>query len=224
MRLTKKEAEKLKKEKKSITSSNIIRQEITPASKTQQLNKTLVSKKNSKDSSLKGLDPLSKNPSSTLCLNNRRQNKSHHEDDEQEAFFKWIAFAHPDIDKATFAIPNGGKRLPLEAARLKKQGVKAGVPDIFIAKPVTYKSQKEPTEITGDEGKQEILTEWKYFVYCGLFIEMKRSAESGKSSCSYPQLFFHKILTENGYMVAVCRGWQEAQKVVEHYLGLECKS
>lgn len=31
-----------------------------------------------------------------------------------------------------FAIPNGGKRTPLEGARLKDEGVLAGVPDLFF--------------------------------------------------------------------------------------------
>ena len=38
-----------------------------------------------------------------------------------------------------FRIPNGGSRHPAEAARLKAQGVKAGVPDLCI--PVARGSQ-----------------------------------------------------------------------------------
>jgi predicted RecB family endonuclease len=33
-----------------------------------------------------------------------------------------------------FHVPNGGYRNKIEAARLKRQGVKAGCPDIFIVK------------------------------------------------------------------------------------------
>ncbi len=59
----------------------------------------------------------------------------HIEDDHQAAFFSWLHSQYPEIYKVTFAIPNGGKRNPVEAARLKKQGVKAGVSDIFVAYP-----------------------------------------------------------------------------------------
>jgi hypothetical protein len=34
-----------------------------------------------------------------------------------------------------FAVPNGGKRNLIEAARLKKQGVRRGVPDLVICLP-----------------------------------------------------------------------------------------
>lgn len=51
-----------------------------------------------------------------------------HEANEQEALFRWAAFVRgrfPEID-LLYHVPNGGSRNRLEAANLKRQGVKAG--------------------------------------------------------------------------------------------------
>ena len=60
----------------------------------------------------------------------------------QRAFFAWLAWTKrlgnfPRADRC-FAIPNGGKRDPITAARLKAEGVKAGVPDTFYPVPSLY--------------------------------------------------------------------------------------
>ncbi len=52
------------------------------------------------------------------------------EDGLQGLCFAWLRLQRPDV--FAFAIPNGGKRAPREAARLKKLGVTAGVADICI--------------------------------------------------------------------------------------------
>ena len=49
----------------------------------------------------------------------------------QRAIFQHIrARAHPGV--FAFHVPNGGYRLPVEAAILKGLGVKSGVPDVII--------------------------------------------------------------------------------------------
>ena len=50
------------------------------------------------------------------------------EADEQRAVVEWCAWRRIPV----FHIPGGGSRHPAEAARLKAQGVKAGVPDLCI--------------------------------------------------------------------------------------------
>lgn len=42
----------------------------------------------------------------------------------------WFRKTYPGV--RIFAIPNGGKRSPSEALRLKNEGVSAGVPDLFV--------------------------------------------------------------------------------------------
>jgi hypothetical protein len=88
-----------------------------------------------------------------------------------------------------FAIPNGGQRNVIVASKLKAEGVRAGVPDLFLAFP--YRS------------------------YDGLFIEMKKpkgGRVSGKQKTTLEQL------AEVGYKTAVCNGWLEAKAVIEEYL------
>ena len=55
---------------------------------------------------------------------------------EQCALFAWLRLQWPDLDRVSFAIPNGGHRHKAVAGKLKAEGVKAGVPDIFIAYPI----------------------------------------------------------------------------------------
>ena len=56
---------------------------------------------------------------------------------EQEALFRWVAYYRgycPDVD-LLYHIPNGGRRDAKEAAHLKRQGVRAGVPDLCLPVP-----------------------------------------------------------------------------------------
>lgn len=49
---------------------------------------------------------------------------------EQREFVSWFRKTHPGV--RIFAIPNGGQRNIVAAARLKAEGVSAGVPDLYI--------------------------------------------------------------------------------------------
>ena len=53
---------------------------------------------------------------------------------EQTTLFQWAAMMSgkwPQL-RLCHAIPNGGSRNPIEARHLKEQGVKAGIPDLFL--------------------------------------------------------------------------------------------
>ena len=52
------------------------------------------------------------------------------EHDEQVGFVQWFRARFPGV--LIIAIPNGGKRDPATARRLKAEGVIAGVPDLFV--------------------------------------------------------------------------------------------
>ena len=113
------------------------------------------------------------------------------EDQEQIALFRWadcLSGAHPEL-RTLFHIPNGGYRTPVEAARFKAMGVKAGVPDIFL--PVARKG------------------------YHGLFIEMKR-LRGGRLSDA--QRGWIEALKRCGYRAEVCHGWEAASEVILTYL------
>lgn len=111
---------------------------------------------------------------------------------EQKALFQWWAYAHRGFnlpEKALFAIPNGGARTAQTGARLKAEGVRAGVPDVFLAVP------------SGDAH--------------GLFLELKR-AKGGRTSRAQTETM--KIFDLLGYRCVVARGAREAIDCVTEYL------
>jgi len=54
------------------------------------------------------------------------------EHEEQSAFVAWFRYKYPGI--LIFAIPNGGYRTKVEAVKLKREGVVAGIPDLCVPK------------------------------------------------------------------------------------------
>lgn len=96
---------------------------------------------------------------------------------------------YPDL-KLLHAVPNGGRRDPVEAKHLKEEGVKPGVPDLDLPVP---------------RGK-----------YNGLRIEMK--TETGCASPD--QKWWINELIKQGYFCEVCHGWESAVKVIERYMNL----
>lgn len=62
--------------------------------------------------------------------NARRKPRRHLEDDLQMQVAHYLTRVCPDI--LFFAVPNGGKRNPREAARLKAMGVLPGVADLLL--------------------------------------------------------------------------------------------
>lgn len=90
-------------------------------------------------------------------------------------------------------IPNGGSRNPIEAVHLKEQGVKAGVPDIFL-----------PVARAG---------------YHGLYIEMKRRRFSRVTT---EQREMIQRLRAQGYRVEVCKGFEVAKSVIGKYMTDSC--
>lgn len=114
------------------------------------------------------------------------------EHEEQKKLFTWAKMQsakHPQLSMM-FSIPNGGHRNIVTATKLKAEGVKSGVPDIFLAVP-----------IGGD---------------CGLWIEMK----SAKGKLSENQKEWINALSSSGYQCAVCYSFAEAQAIIIKYLGI----
>ena len=67
----------------------------------------------------------------------RQQYRKRSEATEQETVIQWCGWhegKHPEL-KLIYHVPNGGSRNTLEAANLKRQGVKAGVPDLCLPVP-----------------------------------------------------------------------------------------
>jgi len=116
----------------------------------------------------------------------------------QVALFCWAAQnreKHPEL-KWMFAIPNGGERNIAVASRLKAEGVRSGVSDIFLpcARGMNF----------------------------GLFIEMKKPTDKEKKQRagkeSDKQIEFGQHVSEQGYLYAVCYTWEEARRTIEWYM------
>ena len=117
------------------------------------------------------------------------------EEAEQAAVFEWATLMQPQFPELSllFHIPNGGWRAPATAAKLKAQGVKPGVPDLFL-----------PVARGG---------------FHGLWIEMKRRS-GGKVSPNQRDWIME--LTYQHYRAEVCQGAEEACDLIYKYL-TECE-
>ena len=109
----------------------------------------------------------------------------HNESKLQISCVNWFRLQYPKL--LLIAIPNGGKRNAFEAGILKKEGVLAGCPDIFI--PVASKS------------------------FHGIFIEMKYG--SGKLSNNQKNVI--PELMKNGYCVQTCYSIDDFIKIINKY-------
>ena len=123
----------------------------------------------------------------------RQQYMLRTEASEQEAVIticKFMENRYPEL-KLLHHCPNGGKRDRVSAAVLKRQGVKAGVPDLHLPVP---KGQ-----------------------YASLYIEMKY----GDGKLQKEQKDFLKQAADYGNFVAVCYSQEIALKVIEDYVTLK---
>jgi len=104
----------------------------------------------------------------------------------QSAFFKWwdMNYRSP----LAWAVPNGGFRHITTAIKLKLEGVRPGIPDVFISIP---------------KGK-----------WSGLFLEFKTKT----GTLTKPQKFYLDALSKAGYQTAVVRSVDEAISVVHEYM------
>jgi len=108
----------------------------------------------------------------------------------QCALFVWAELESRRIPELAllFAIPNGGKRNIVTAVKMKREGVKKGVPDVCL--PVPRKN------------------------FHGLFIEMK----SSKGKLTKEQLEWLLNLQAQGFAGAVCHNCEQAQTIIIKYL------
>lgn len=113
-------------------------------------------------------------------------------------------------------IPNGGKRDKRTAANLKAEGVRPGVPDIFLPWPSEC-AEKKPSFL--QQGFERV----EFFFYCGLYIEMKKPSEKpkregSKGGLSNDQINFKNYAEKAGYKCVVCYNWIEAVDALKQYL------
>lgn len=115
------------------------------------------------------------------------------EDEEQQMVIEWASYMsirYPEL-QLLYHVPNGGSRNRVEASKLKRMGVKAGVPDLVLPVP---------------RGG-----------YAGLYIELK----VGKNKPTENQERWLERLMQQGYRTKVCYGSVEAERELEWYLSQE---
>lgn len=116
-----------------------------------------------------------------------KQKRGEGEHLEQCALIEWADYqGHPY--NLIFAIPNGGDRNPVVAAKMKAEGVRKGVLDLLL--PVA-------------RGQ-----------YHGFFIEMKY----GTNKPSDDQLEFAEAMKREGYHVGVYWDWEHAAADIVTYI------
>ena len=114
-----------------------------------------------------------------------------HEADEQKLLFEWAEYAevlHPELELLHHLV-NEGKRSYWSGCELRKQGMRAGVPDICLPVP------------RGGDG--------------ALYIEMKRKKGG---TVSERQRWWIDKLNAVGNKAVVCHGFDEAKDAILAYL------
>ena len=124
-------------------------------------------------------------------------NSSEHS--QQAALFAWSALpevraTYPQL-KWMFAVPNGFYSTAAQKAKMKAEGLKDGVPDIFLMWRII--------SVTNVNNR------WN-----GLVMEMK--AKNGRLSDE--QVEWIKHLTSQGYAATVVKGFEAAKEVIINYL------
>lgn len=109
----------------------------------------------------------------------------------QTACVEWFKLQYPKLAPLLFHVPNGGRRNAIEAANLKRQGVRAGVADLILLFP------------KGGHGS--------------LCIEMKYKKNQQQDS----QKEWQRVAEAAGNKYVVCRSLNEFMKEVKNYLGIE---
>lgn len=106
----------------------------------------------------------------------------------QAAFFDYINHKYPFPEYPIFAIPNGGARHIVTALKMKREGVKRGVCDIFVAIPNA--------------------------THYGLFLETKNL----KGRLSVEQMQFLCEVAKRGYAAEVFYTLDDGIKILDNYL------
>lgn len=118
------------------------------------------------------------------------------EHEEQKALFQWLdtvgvaRFPGHCVDGKfmAFAVPNAAKRSPQLASWMRAEGMRGGVPDVFIP-------------IGNDK-------------YNGLFIEMKY----GNNKETAAQKKWLCALSDHGYKCITCYNWRTGAEIIDAYL------
>lgn len=117
-----------------------------------------------------------------------RKRPSDEEHQIQCACVQWFHYQHPGLRHNLFAVPNGGRRDKVTAAKLKAEGVLAGVADLILLKSNSR--------------------------YGALLIEMK----TRKGRQADTQREWQRRIEADGYKYVVCRSVDDFMREVNAYI------
>lgn len=126
-----------------------------------------------------------------LARQNTTKPRKHQGDEEhrlQCACIQWFRYKHPRYRHNLFAVPNGGRRDKVTAAKMKSEGVLAGVSDLILLKSNAH--------------------------YGALLIEMK--TRTGRQAATQQQ--WQQLIQADGYKYVVCRSLDDFMRQVNDYL------
>lgn len=109
----------------------------------------------------------------------------------QVSCVNWFRYQYPQYKMLLFAIPNGGQRNRIVAAKLKAEGVVSGVSDLFLSVP--------------NHGKH------------GFYIEMKISGNKPTEN----QKKFLGLVDKFDYQTQVCYSFDEFKEAIKSYLNAQ---
>jgi len=106
----------------------------------------------------------------------------------QQTCVKWFRYHYPQHQRFLVGIPNEGQRTPKNGARMKAQGMIAGISDLILFDPES--------------------------VQMPIFLECK--TQKGRQSQSQKE--FEAEYTEAGYKYYIFRSFDEFRELVNNYL------
>ncbi len=115
-----------------------------------------------------------------------------YEDEDLINFMLWLDYNHNEYFKACFHVANESKSAPQYRAKLRKKGMKKGVPDLILPIP--------------------------HGEFSGICFELKRN--SGAARVSPEQKQFAGIFSKANFMFCYTYGLDEIKKAFNEYLQL----
>jgi len=123
-------------------------------------------------------------------------NREISEHDDQVLLFNLLRSLERDypVLEYVFAVPNGGYRPVSTGKKMKMEGARAGVPDIWVPVPMRSKN--------------------------GMVIEMKRGYKRGKNKPSDDQVKWMNMMADMNWLAFVAYHRETARKLIMSYLDL----
>lgn len=156
-------------------------------------------------------------PAQFVVPPDRRKKRRNEESAMQQHLIRWWAQHCTELGVPVhllMSIPNGGRRDAITGALLKKEGCRAGAPDLLLAVPRDNAATVTSLVNNANSPTGVVQASQRYRIFHALFIEMKRP----DGYTSMPQREMLADLEKQGYLTAVCRSFEDAKRVITEYL------